>query len=339
MKRRVLIIYTGGTIGMQRSAQGYVPAPGFSDRVEQLLSARGINTLPDFEFDMVACQQLIDSANLVPDDWSRLGRRLMQHRDHYDGFVVLHGTDTMAYTASMLSFMLMGFARPVILTGSQIPLSELRSDALDNLTTALLLAGNYDIPEVCVYFNGRLLRGNRSSKVKSSGLDAFDSPDYPWLARVGIEIELQQERLLKPAVLNCQIPEFDPDAVAVLHLYPGISARVVDAVLDCCALRGLILLTYGAGNPPDANQPLIDCLQRASARGVVIVNITQCLQGAVSQGTYATGATLNRIGVVAGGDMTLEAAFTKTHFLLSQALTSAQVRAALAQPLCGELSG
>ena len=160
---RVLIIYTGGTIGMQPSEQGYVPMSGFNELVATELNSRGINGLPDFEFDMIECQQLIDSSNLVPDDWTRLGNRLKQNWNDYDGFVVLHGTDTMAYTASMLSFMLQGMDKPVILTGSQIPMVELRSDAPDNLTTALLLAGNYDIPEVCIYFNGRLLRSNRSS--------------------------------------------------------------------------------------------------------------------------------------------------------------------------------
>ena len=339
MKRRVLIIYTGGTIGMKPSEQGYVPMRGFHELVARQLNSRGINELPDFQFDMIECQQLIDSANLVPDDWTRLGNRLTQNWNDYDGFVVLHGTDTMAYTASMLSFMLQGLDKPVILTGSQIPLVELRSDALDNLTTALLLAGNYEIPEVCIYFDGRLLRGNRSSKVKSSGFDAFDSPNFPWLAHVGIDIELHQDLLLNESPRVHLIPTFDPEAVGVIQTYPGMPARVVEAVLDSPALRGLILQTYGAGNPPDADHAFIDCLQRASERGVAILNITQCPHGAVNQGTYATGATLNRIGVVPGGDMTLEAAFTKTHYLLSQPLSVDAVRSALRQPLCGELSG
>lgn len=339
MKRRVLIIYTGGTIGMQPSEQGYVPMSGFNELVSTELNSRGINGLPDFEFDMIECQQLIDSSNLVPDDWTRLGNRLKQNWNDYDGFVVLHGTDTMAYTASMLSFMLQGMDKPVILTGSQIPMVELRSDAPDNLTTALLLAGNYDISEVCIYFNGRLLRGNRSSKVKSSGFDAFNSPNFPWLASVGINIELQQSLLLEQTGSMGEIPVFDPDAVSILQTYPGISARIVEAVLDHESLKGLVLQTYGAGNPPDANPAFIDCLQRASERGVAILNITQCPHGSVSQGAYATGATLNRIGVVPGGDMTLEAAFTKMHYLISQSRSAEEIRTALRTPLCGELNG
>ncbi|MEH6578526.1 MAG: asparaginase [Amphritea sp.] len=337
MKRRILIIYTGGTIGMQPSEQGYVPMAGFHDLVVQQFGADTVDQLPSF--DMVECNQLIDSANLVPADWTRLGKRLANYWQDYDGFVVLHGTDTMAYTASALSFMLQEMDKPVILTGSQIPLVELRNDALDNLITALILAGNYDIPEVCIYFNGRLLRGNRSSKLKSSGFDAFDSPNFPHLGQVGIHIELQRNLLLETQQPALRIPEFDPEAVVMMQTYPGMSVRGLEALLENPSVKGLILQTYGTGNPPDANKALIDALEQASNRGVAVLNITQCPQGSVSQGAYATGATLNRIGVIPGGDMTLEAAFTKMHFLVSQQLSVDAVREALRRPLCGELTG
>ncbi|MCG7586294.1 asparaginase [Photobacterium sp. OFAV2-7] len=336
MKRRILVIYTGGTIGMQSTDKGYLPMAGFHDLVAQQLKTGAVDKLP--KFDVIECSQLIDSANLTPTDWTQIGQLLAIHWQDYDGFVVLHGTDTMAYTASALSFILQGIDKPVILTGSQIPLLELRNDAQDNLITALLLAANYDIPEVCIYFNGRLLRGNRSSKIQSAGFDAFDSPNFPWLARVGIHIDLQQSLLLERKVPSLLIPEFDAEAVAIVQTYPGMTARPVEAMVDDTSVRGLILQTYGSGNPPDANKALIQTLQRASDRGIAVLNITQCSQGKVSQGAYATGATLNRIGVVPGADMTLEAAFAKMHYLLSQSLGVDAIRDALQRPLCGELT-
>ncbi|MEH6629078.1 MAG: asparaginase [Motiliproteus sp.] len=337
MKKRILILYTGGTIGMEPSEQGYVPVAGFDRLLQKLLRSRAAQQLPDYE--VLEFDNLIDSANLVPADWTLIATKIEQHWADYDGFIVLHGTDTMAYTASALSFMLKGTDKPVILTGSQIPLAELRNDALDNLVTALFLAGNYPIPEVCIYFNGRLLRGNRSCKLKSMGFDAFDSPNFPWLGQVGIHIDLHENLLLEKSDPEFYIREFNPSAVCIMPIYPGIPARILDRVLDQHDVRGLILQSYGVGNPPDANQKFISTLEQASARGVVVLNITQCLQGPVNQGAYATGATLNRIGVVPGSDLTLEAAFAKMHFLISQNLESDSIRSELQHSLCGESSG
>ncbi|GGO86976.1 L-asparaginase 1 [Marinobacterium nitratireducens] len=334
MSRRILILYTGGTIGMLPSAEGYVPMPGFHDRLLQQLDSRATAQLPDY--DLLEFDDLIDSANLVPDDWRRIGRCLAKHWQRYDGFVILHGTDTLAYTASALSFMLQQLDKPVILTGSQIPLAELRNDALDNLITALLLAGNRPIPEVCVLFNGRLLRGNRSRKVRSDGLDAFDSPNFPWLGRVGIDIELQTSLLLPAGEPKLEAPVFDPNAVALLPVYPGIPARTLAGILDHSAIRGLILQTYGVGNPPDANRELMDTLAQACDRGIAVLNITQCDRGAVIQGAYATGAALNRIGVVAGRDITPEAAFAKLQVLIARGYEGEALRQALDSSLCGE---
>jgi L-asparaginase len=268
--------------------------------------------------------------------WGRIARDVEEHYDSHDAFVIVHGTDTMAYSASALSFMLGQLDKPVILTGSQIPLAELRNDALDNLITALLLAGKHPIPEVCVLFNGRLLRGNRSRKVRSDGFDAFDSPNFPWLGRVGIDIELQDSLLLSAGEPDLTVPRFDPNAVALMPVYPGIPARILESVLDHGDLRGLILQTYGVGNPPDGNRALMDVLERACDRGIAVLNITQCYQGAVSQGAYATGATLNRIGVVPGHDLTPEAAFAKLHTLIARGLEGDERRRALGTPLCGE---
>lgn len=340
MKRKILILYAGGTIGMQASEHGYVPVSGFEQLLRDQLRAGATQQLPDFEVQEL--DQLIDSSNLQPAHWSELSERLISQWRDYDGFIILHGTDTMAYSASALSFILQGIDKPVIVTGSQIPLSELRNDAQDNLITALILAGNYDIAEVCIYFNGRLLRGNRSSKLKSTGFDAFDTPNYPWLAQVGIHIDLHPNLLQasgSPDFIESgyQVPEFNPDAVVVLPVYPGLSARVAEDMLNHSDVKGLILLSYGVGNPPDANAGLMSTLERAVQSGVTVLNVTQCLQGRVSQGAYATGATLNRIGVVPGSDLTLEAAFTKLHYLIATQPAEA-IAGLMQQSLCGELS-
>ncbi|MET4000511.1 asparaginase domain-containing protein [Marinobacterium sp. MBR-109] len=330
MMNRVLVIYTGGTIGMVASDNGYVPEPGFDARLRAALGDRALPVFDLLEFD-----RLIDSASVVPADWEQIARTLQAKWRDYTGFVVLHGTDTMAYTASALSFMLSQLDKPVILTGSQIPLSQLRNDALDNLVTALLLASRTDLAEVCICFNGRLLRGNRSRKVKSSGLDAFDSPNAPWLGKAGIDIELSAERL-PPQQVRFEIPAYDPDAVVMLMVYPGMPLRLLKEALAPDAVKGLVLLTYGVGNPPETETGLLDVLARAGARGQVVVNVTQCQQGAVSQGAYATGALLNQVGVVSGLDLTPEAAFTKLHHLIALGLSPDAIRKALGCALRGE---
>ncbi|OPX54575.1 L-asparaginase [Oceanospirillum multiglobuliferum] len=334
MSAHILILYTGGTIGMIRSARGYVPKEGFEARLAEQLQCQSSDQLPMYS--VLEFEQLIDSSNLHPRDWTAIATVITEYWEMYDGFVVLHGTDTMAYTASALSFMLKDLDKPVIVTGSQIPLSELRNDALDNLITSLILAGQQSISEVCIYFNGRLLRGNRSTKLKSVGFDAFDSPNYPWLAEVGIHITLKKELLLKPSTPSFHLFDFNPDAVAMVQMYPGIQAQVVEAVLNSGDVKALILQSYGAGNPPDSNQALMQVLAQASLRGIVIVNISQCLQGGVYQGAYATGETLNQMGVISGHDLTLEAAFTKLHCLISAGYSPYYISELMPTALCGE---
>ena len=336
MKSNVLIIHTGGTIGMHPSDQGYVPVAGFNELLQQKLSKQAQQNLPHFE--ILEFEKLIDSSNIQPSDWTRLGHTLVEHYHDYDGFVVLHGTDTMAYTASALSFILQGLDKPVILTGSQIPLIEPRNDALDNLITALVLAGNYPIPEVCIFFNGRLLRGNRACKLRATGFDAFDTPNCPWLGQAGIHIELQEHLLLERGAPRFLVPDFDPSAVSLLHLYPGMPGRIAEQLLADPQLKGLLIRSFGVGNPPDKNRELMEALEQASARGQVVVNLTQCLQGKVSQGAYATGATLNNIGVVPGSDLTVEAAFTKLHFLIATGQPAPRIRELMQTPICGEQS-
>lgn len=334
MSARVLVLHTGGTIGMERGTDGYRPMPGFGAVLRRHLE--GVRGLP--AFDLVELAQPIDSANLQPAQWTAIAAELVARWDDYRGFVVLHGTDTMAWTASALSFMLRGADRPVILTGAQIPLVEPRSDALANLQTALLLAGSLTCGEVGIFFGRRLLRGNRSTKFSSTALDAFAAPNAAALAEVGIDVRVHAQDPLPAGARDFQLPEFDPHAVAVLTVHPGLSARHVDVLTDDPALRGLVLCSYGAGNLPDATPGLLDALARAVARGVVVVNRTQCAHGPVVQGAYATAAALNRIGVVAAADMTLEAAFAKLHVLLATHSDPAVVRARFGTALCGERS-
>ncbi len=336
MASRVLILYAGGTIGMARAEDGFRPMTGFEDVLRRLLREQVAAGLPDF--DVVALAEPIDSANLQPSHWSALARELVTRWQAYDGFVLLHGTDTMAYSASALSFMLRGADKPVIFTGAQIPLGEPDSDALANLLGALTLAGRQRIQEVCLYFGGRLLRGNRSTKLASEAFDAFDSPNYPHLADVGEDVALHADALLTPPRRAFVVPQLDAEAVAVLPVYPGISARIVDAIADSPRVRGLVLRSYGVGNAPDAQAAFIGSLGRAIERGVVVFNTTQCVRGRVIPGTYATGAALDRIGVLPGGDMTLEAAFAKLHFVLASSSNADVVRGALAESLCGEVS-
>ncbi len=336
MTKRILILYTGGTIGMVPSAQGYIPAAGFEARLrKQLSNQQHKSTIQLPEFDVLEFETLIDSANLQPSDWGHIAHQLHQHWRGYDGFVVLHGTDTMAYTASALSFMLQGLDRPVIVTGSQIPLEQPRNDAIGNLYTSLILAARNDLFEVVLYFDGKVLRGNRSSKTHSIAFSAFDSPNFPTLGEIGIYFELKRDLLLPAGTLQATIPHFNPEAVAVLPIYPGLQANVLNALLTN-GPQGLILQSYGVGNPPNSNTELMDLIEQATRQGIVVVNLSQCHQGPVVQGAYATGATLKNIGVVPGSNLTFEAAFTKLHWLLAQGLGTDQVHQKMAHPLCGE---
>ncbi|MBL4827224.1 MAG: asparaginase [Spongiibacteraceae bacterium] len=335
MKHRILILYTGGTIGMAPSAQGYIPCPKFSQQLLQKIPEESRQQLPDFT--VLEFSQLLDSANLQPSHWTEMAKHLMVSWDQYDGFVVLHGTDTMAYTAAALSFMLQGIDKPVILTGSQVPLMKLRSDGLHNLMAAMELAAHGGVAEVCIFFNNRLLRGNRSIKINSGAFDAFDSPNFPCLAHVGVEVKIEKHLLLKPQEKQFSCPVFDSSAVGVLHIYPGLNCVVVQHLLEIPTLKGVIILSYGVGNIPQ-HPSIIDALQAAGQRGVVMINITQCVEGSVNQGNYATGDSLNRIGVVAGGDLTLAAAFAKLHFLIGSGLAVDCIREQLALSLCGEMT-
>jgi L-asparaginase len=333
--KRIYVAYTGGTFGMTRTPRGYRPQPGLAARLAGLLPAAGEAGMPAWELHEYA--RPIDSAEAGPPDWHAIASDIAARYDDHDGFVVIHGTDTMAYTASALSFALIGTRKPVIVTGAQIPLAEPRSDARDNLLAALLIAANHPLPEVCLYFHGRLLRGNRATKVSSVAFDAFASPNWPLLGRVGIAIAIDHRAVLAPPECEAFVLADPAGAgeVALLRLYPGLSVARIARLLEP-PLAGLVLQSYGAGNGPVGLPGFVDALAAASARGTVIVNVSQCAEGGIDPRKYATGSALAEAGVVGARDMTVEAALAKLHHLLARGLGAGAVRQRFDEPLCGE---
>ena len=336
--QRVLLIYTGGTIGMVQdpTSQTLVPVD-FDHLSRQVPELRNF----DLHLEAQAFHPPLDSSDMLPATWQDIAARIFEAYDRFDGFVVLHGSDTMAYTASALSFMLQGIGKPVVLTGSQLPIGVIRTDGKENLITAIEIASAYHngvavVPEVSVYFEYRLFRGNRVVKYHSEHFDAFKSPNYPPLAEAGIHLDFKNEYIMKPLGNLRYKPKME-SGVGVVTLFPGMSLDWLQRCLGDPSLRALILQTYGAGNAP-RDPAFLGILEKAIERGLTVVNVSQCLAGTVEQGRYETSRRLQEMGVISGGDITLEAAITKLMHLLGNSSQGQSLSEAFLNPIVGERS-
>ncbi len=336
MKKKICILYTGGTIGMVPTEKGFAPRQGyFREAISHIDDLRS-SDMP--EWDLIEFCPLLDSSNMALEQWNQIGRAIRDNYALYDGFVVLHGTDTMAYTASALSFMLENLAKPVIVTGSQIPLCELRSDARDNLITSMLIAGQGVACEVCLYFGGKLLRGNRSTKASADGLIAFDSPNFHPLADAGIDITYNRAALRPvPSCADFSLTEFRQTSIGVLKVFPGIQFSLFESIMTE-SLKGIVLETFGAGNIPSCDDALLPIIRKAFEHGSIITVCSQCQQGTVKLGTYETSSALTRAGAVSGYNMTTEAAVAKLYYLFSLNLPKEEIKAKMEEDLRGELT-
>ncbi|MBP7507525.1 MAG: asparaginase [Prolixibacteraceae bacterium] len=340
MRPSILIIYTGGTIGMvQRPEDGSLLPVNFeqlSNEIPQLLKF-------GYEISSISFEPALDSSNITPEHWNKLALIIYANYKKFDGFVVLHGTDTMSYTASALSFMLENLSKPVVFTGSQLPIGVLRTDGKENLLTAVEIAaakkadGRAMVPEVCIYFDSLLLRGNRTSKIDSEQFRAFDSKNYPPLAKAGVDIHYYEEFIMRPdngeLIINNQIDIH----VVILKIFPGISRPMMENIISMKGLKGIILESFGSGNIP--NTPwMTKTIKKAVDKGIIVLNISQCAGGKVSMGLYETSLNLLEAGVISGYDMTTEAAVTKMMYLLGQGISLEEIRKSINKNMRGEIT-
>lgn len=336
---KILLIYTGGTIGMIKDFEtGALKSFDFNDLLDKIPELR----LLECEIETISFKKPIDSSNMNPQLWSELCTIIEDHYSAIDGFVILHGSDTMSYTASALSFMLENLAKPVILTGSQLPIGDLRTDAKENLITAIQIAalkkrGRSYITEVGLYFEYKLYRGNRSSKISAEHFEAFKSPNYPPLVTSGVHLTIEDEKLLPYTRKKLKIHKELTTDILVVHLYPGINETLLSDTFEKLTYSGVIIMTFGAGNGT-TEAWFIDLLKKIIDRGIPLVNITQCKWGSVQMGNYETSTELKELGVISGKDLTIEAAITKMMYLNSQNLAPKVFKTIFETSLRGEMS-
>ncbi len=341
-KSALLLIYTGGTIGMKQDMKDLTLKPfDFSQILDEVPEIRKFA----FKIDTYSFEPPIDSSDVEPSLWQNLARLIKEKYEDYDGFIILHGTDTMSYSASALSFMLDGLTKPVIFTGSQLPIGVPRTDGKENLISAVEIASAKDkdghpaVPEVCVCFDSLLMRGNRSTKVNSEVFRAFQSPNFPPLAEAGINIRYNNEYIRKPndwyqsLTINTELDT----RVSILKIHPGITPEVVRNILCGKDTRAIIMETYGSGNAPTRDW-FLDIVKESSAMNKIIVNVTQCLAGTVNMNIYANGKALERAGVIDGYDSTTESALAKLFYLMGKSRDNEWVKAMMSRNLKGEIS-
>ncbi len=341
-KSALLLIYTGGTIGMKQDMKDLTLKPfDFSQILDEVPEIRKFA----FKIDTYSFEPPIDSSDVEPSLWQDLARLIKEKYEDYDGFIILHGTDTMSYSASALSFMLDGLTKPVIFTGSQLPIGVPRTDGKENLISAVEIASAKDkeghpaVPEVCVCFDSLLMRGNRSTKVNSEVFRAFQSPNFPPLAEAGINIRYNNEYIRKPndwyqsLTINTELDT----RVSILKIHPGITPEVVRNILCGKDTRAIIMETYGSGNAPTRDW-FLDIVKESSAMNKIIVNVTQCLAGTVNMNIYANGKALERAGVIDGYDSTTESALAKLFYLMGKSRDNEWVKAMMGRNLKGEIS-